>query len=269
LSIDFHTPDVDAVAARDDEVGTLARRFAAMTRRLRTNAVRLREAERRATVGEMARQVNHDMKNGLVPIRNVLRHLSQVQESAPRELATVFGERRATLDSSVAYLDELATRWARLTPRAEHRPVDVNAVVRETVAAARDAYPAPLRLQLQSGVPPVFGDPLVLRRILDNLVANAAQSLDTDAGAVRISTEQLDHLVRITVADTGRGMSEDELARALAGFYTTKPQGTGLGLSVVRRLVADHGGSVHIDTAPRRGTTVVVELPIHPSPIHQ
>jgi two-component system nitrogen regulation sensor histidine kinase NtrY len=269
LSIDFHTADVDVVAARDDEVGTLARRFAAMTRRLRANAVRLREAERRATVGEMARQVNHDMKNGLVPIRNVLRHLSQVQQRTPHELATVFGERRATLDSSVAYLDELATRWARLTPRSERRPVDVNAIVRETVAAARDAYPAVLQVHLQSAVPSVFCDPLVLRRILDNLVANAAQSLDADGGSVSIATEHLDHVVRITVADTGRGMSNDELRRALAGFYTTKPQGTGLGLSVVRRLVADHGGSVHIDSAPRRGTTVIVELPTHPIPIHK
>jgi signal transduction histidine kinase len=269
LSIDFHTPDVDVVAARDDEVGTLARRFAAMTRRLRASAVRLRDAERRATVGEMARQVNHDMKNGLVPIRNVLRHLSQVQQSAPQELATVFGERRATLDSSVAYLDELATRWARLTPRAEQRPVDVNAIVRDTATAARDAYSAPLRLQLQAGLPPVFGDPLVFRRILDNLVANAAQSLDAGVGSVTISTDHLDHLVRITVADTGRGMSRDELTRALGGFYTTKPRGTGLGLSVVRGLVADHGGSVHIDTAPRRGTTVVVELPTHAMSTHQ
>jgi signal transduction histidine kinase len=62
-------------------------------------------------------------------------------------------------------------------------------------------------------------------------------------------------------------MTEDEVARALAGFYTTKPHGTGLGLSVVRRLVADHGGAVHIDTAPQRGTTVIVELPTHPTPI--
>jgi signal transduction histidine kinase len=268
LSIDFHTPDVDVVAARDDEVGTLARRFAAMTRRLRASAVRLRDAERRATVGEMARQVNHDMKNGLVPIRNVLRHLSQVQQSAPHELATVFGERRATLDSSVAYLDELATRWARLTPRADRRAVDVNAIVRDTVTAARDAYSAPLRIQLQAGLPPVFGDPLVFRRILDNLVANAAQSLDA-VGSVTISTEHLDHVVRITVADTGRGMTQDELTRALGGFYTTKPRGTGLGLSVVRRLVADYGGGVRIDTAPRRGTTVVVELPTHAMSTHQ
>ena len=266
LSIDFHTPDVDAVTARDDEIGTLARRFAAMTRRLRAGAVRLRDAERRATVGEMARQVNHDMKNGLVPIRNVVRHLSQVQQSSPHELATVFGERRATLESSVAYLDELAIRWTRLTPRTERSAVDVGALVREVTTATRDAYGVPVHLRLQTEPHRVSGDPIALRRILDNVVANAVQSLDGDGGSVTITTGRHEHIVRITVADTGRGMTQDELARALAGFYTTKPHGTGLGLSVVRRLVADHGGAVHIDTAPRRGTTVIVELPAHPQP---
>jgi signal transduction histidine kinase len=60
-------------------------------------------------------------------------------------------------------------------------------------------------------------------------------------------------------------MSQDELSRALGGFYTTKPHGTGLGLSVVRRLIADHGGMMRIETVPRRGTTVVIELPLHAS----
>ena len=263
LAIDFHTPDVDAVAARDDEVGTLARRFAAMTRRLRANAARLRDAERRATGGEMARQVNHDIRNGLVPIRNVLRHLEHVERNAPHELATVFGERRGTLTSSVTYLDELATRWARLTPRSERQPVDVNAIVRETAAAARDAHSTPMRLDLRSELPSVFGDPVALRRILDNLVANAAQSLTAAAGVITISTDHREQTLVICVADTGRGMTPEELARALAGFYTTKAHGTGLGLSVVRRLVADHGGSVMVDSVPDRGTTVRVELPVH------
>lgn len=263
LSIDFATPDVDAVAERDDEVGTLARRFAAMTRRLRTSAARLREAERHATVGEMARQVNHDVKNGLVPIRNVLRHLSHVQRTAPEDLATVFGERRATLDSSVSYLDELATRWARLAPRTDRKSVDVSAIARDAAMAVQDAYTMPVQLELRAGLPPVFGDPIALRRILDNLLTNAVHGLDGEGGTVTLSTESRGEIVRIVIADTGRGMSPDELTRALAGFYTTKPQGTGLGLSVVRRLVADHGGSMHIETTPRRGTSVTVELPAH------
>ena len=266
LSLDFRTPDVDAVSARNDEVGTLARRFATMTRRLRASAVRLRDAERRATVGEMARQVNHDIKNGLVPIRNVVRHLAHVHQAAPQELAAVFGERRVTLDSSVTYLDELATRWARLSPRSERRPVDVNAIAREVVAAAGDVHLTPLRTDLQSELPRVLADPVAIRRIMDNLVMNALQSLTSGDGAVTISTARHEQLVRITIADSGAGMTQDQLARALAGFYTTKPHGTGLGLAVVRRLVADYGGSVRVDTQPHRGTTVTVDLPVHTMP---
>lgn len=261
LSIEFDTPAVAAVAARDDEVGTLARRFSAMTRRLRAGAVRLRDAERRATAGEMARQVNHDVRNGLVPIRNVLRHLTHVQETTPHDLAAVFAERRGTLDASVTYLDELATRWSRLAPRSERRPVDVNAVIMDAATAARDAFAIPVHLRLDATSPVVFGDPVAIRRILDNVVTNAAQSIGDADGSITIATERHDGLARISVADTGRGMTQEELARALAGFYTTKPQGTGLGLSVVRRLIADHGGSVDVSSIPGRGTTVSLELP--------
>jgi signal transduction histidine kinase len=261
LSIDFDTPDVGAVAARDDEVGTVARRFAAMTRRLRAGAVRLRDAERRATAGEMARQVNHDVKNGLVPIRNVLRHLTHVQQTTPHELSAVFAERRGTLEASVTYLDELATRWARLTPRAVRQPVDVNAVARDAASAARDAFSTPIEMNLRRQPPVVFGDPLAIRRILDNVVTNAAQSIDDGRGLVTIATDCRDGVALVKVSDTGRGMTPEELGRALSGFYTTKAHGTGLGLSVVRRLVADHGGSLHVDSAPGRGTVVSIELP--------
>ena len=107
---------------------------------------------------------------------------------------------------------------------------------------------------------------MAVRRILDNLVMNSLQSLTSRDGAVTISTAREQRLVHITVADTGDGMTQDQLARALAGFYTTRPHGTGLGLAVVRRLVADHGGSIRVDTVPRRGTTVTIDLPVHPMP---
>jgi signal transduction histidine kinase len=208
----------------------------------------------------MARQVNHDVKNGLVPIRNLLRHLTHVQQTTPDELPTVFAERRGTLEASVTYLDDLATRWARLTPRAVRQPVDVNAVARDAAGAARDAFSTPLDLRLPSESPVVFGDPLAIRRILDNVVTNAAQSIEDGRGLVTIAIDCRDGVALIRVSDTGRGMAPDELGRALSGFYTTKPHGTGLGLSVVRRLVADHGGSVHVKSAPGRGTVVSIEL---------
>ncbi|MGH7620085.1 MAG: ATP-binding protein, partial [Gemmatimonadaceae bacterium] len=254
-------PDVELATARDDEIGTLARRFGVMGRRLKASAVELRDAERRATVGEMARQVNHDIKNGLIPIRNVVQHLAQVNEREPQQLGTVFGERLATLESSIGYLDALARNYARLTPRGEQRSFDPSVVARDAVHSA-SLSGTTVDGRFVDALPPVFGDPVVLRRVLDNLLRNAIESLPADGGRVVLETARASSGgVRLVVADTGRGMSEQELSRAFDDFHTTKPAGTGLGLSVVRRLVADLQGDLKVESAPGRGTTFTIDLP--------
>lgn len=262
--VDLDRLDVDFSSVREDEIGALSRLLGSMVERLRTSAARLRVAERRATIGEIARQVNHDIKNGLTPIRNVVRHLGGVAEEDPAALALVFQERRETLESSISYLERLATNYARLQPRIERRPCDIDAIVRDVAANARAASRAPVRTVSADHLPPVRADVVILRRILENLVVNAIDSLEGGAGGVTIGTELAEDepaLVRITVEDEGRGMSEDELERIFDDFYTTKSDGTGLGLSVVRRLVADVGGTVRAVSEPGVGTRFTVELP--------
>jgi two-component system sensor histidine kinase HydH len=108
----------------------------------------------------------------------------------------------------------------------------------------------------------VAADRLMLRRVLENLIGNAVESLDGREGQVTVSTEAASGGgVRVTVADTGRGMSREELDHAFDDFFTTKPGGTGLGLSIARRLVLDLGGTLRIETEPGAGTRAVVELP--------
>jgi signal transduction histidine kinase len=261
-SISLEGPELEVATGRDDEIGALARRFGAMGRRLRANAAQLLEAERRATRGEMARQVNHDVKNGLIPIRNVVQHLAQVQEREPERLATVFAERRATLDSSIAYLDTLARNYARLTPRIDRRAFDASAVARD---AARSASSDGVQVQTRiSDAATAYGDPMLLRRILDNLLRNAIESLPSQGGTVTLETTRGPRGgVRVIVADTGHGMSNDELSRAFEDFHTTKTGGTGLGLSVVRRLAADLQADLRVESAPGRGTTFTIDLPPH------
>jgi signal transduction histidine kinase len=265
-AIDFDRLDQTFPRERPDEIGALAATLGAMTERLRLGAARLREAERRMATGDLARQVNHDIKNGLVPIRNVLRHLAEVARDDPTALPRIFEERRATLESSLAYLDTLARNYARLSPQPETGACDVNAVVTEIVRGT-DAAQVSLRAATEAALPPVSADPLVLRRILENLVGNAVDSLAgrTD-GIVTVGTEAVSApggsaQVRLTVSDTGPGMSRTELDRAFDDFHTTKAGGTGLGLSIVRRLVLDLGGSLRIETAPGTGTRAIVELP--------
>jgi signal transduction histidine kinase len=265
-AIDLDRLDQDFSSERDDEIGALSRLLGAMVERLRLGTARLREAERRVAMGDLARQVNHDVKNGLVPIRNVLRHLAREADQRPESLASVFAERKATLDSSVEYLETLARNYARLSPATSREPCDINAVVGE-VAHATYGPGTLVHTTLDPALPRVLSDRLVLRRILENLVTNALDSLAPGpGGSVVVSTEAIvrdgaEPQVRIIVADTGAGMSRAELDRAFEDFYSTKEAGTGLGLSIVRRLVLDLGGVLRVDTEPGAGTRVTIELP--------
>jgi len=260
-SINLDGPEVDIAVARDDEIGTLARRLVTTARRLRTSAAKLRDAERLATVGEIARQVNHDIKNGLIPIRNVVRHFAEVLEQQPHELPAIFAERRSTLESSLGYLDTLARNYARLSPRLDTRAFDANAVILDVVRATAGGG-APVQARLQPELPPILGDPVVLRRILDNLVRNAVESLTPGNGSVTLTAARTgDASISITIADTGRGMTAEQLSHAFDDFYTTKDGGIGLGLTVVRRLTADINGNLRVESEPGRGTTFTIDLP--------
>src|SRR5690606_13314237 len=216
---------------RKDEVGELTRFVGGMVDRLQESALQLQDAERRATMGELARQVHHDVKNGVTPIRNVVRHLSEIEQADPASLPRVFRERSSTLESSLAYLEELAANFARLTPRLEPRRVDVN----ETLRQVAEALPAPpgvqIRLRLTSRLPAVLADPLGLRRIVENLARNAVDAVG-ESGAVTISSSLLEGnassfdggaAVVIAIADTGPGLTGEGHAGSCPHFYTTKP----------------------------------------------
>ena len=259
-AVDLDRLDQDFAGDRSDEIGTLSAVLGEMTGRLRLSTARLREAERRAAIGDMSRQITHDIKNGIAPIRHVFRHLDQVARDAPGDLPAIYGERRETIESSVGYLETLARNYARLSPEGGHASCNANTVVREVV---RDvgAGAAAVRVELAEQLPEVRGEALAIRRILQNLLGNALDSLEGSAGTVTVATSPMPGGVRMIVADTGRGMSREQLDRAFDDFHTTKAGGTGLGLSVVRRLVADLGGTLRVETAPGEGSRFIVELP--------
>ena len=249
-----------------DEVGRLSRLLGDLASRLRMSTSRVREAERRATVGDLARQINHDIKNGLIPLRNVMRHLAQVERDDPTAFRSVFAERRQTIDSSIAYLETLATSYQRLSQPLDRRQCDLNALITDVVSAAEGHERIEFATDLSSPLPPVLGDPIAFRRILENLTANAIDSLQSKAGGITISTQVVNResespAVRVTVADTGRGMSREETGKIFNDFYTTKEGGTGLGLSIVRRLVMDLHGTIGVESEPGKGTRITVDIP--------
>lgn len=291
--LDLDRLDVPFRSQRRDEVGTLARTLDALTDRLRASISRLRDAERRAAIGDIARQVNHDVRNGLTPIRNVVHHLAEVARNSPADLPGVFLDRQRTLDASVDYLHSLAGNYARLSPRLERCACDVAASVRELLNRLPESDRSRVRAAVAPNLPPVNADPVALRRILENVVTNALESIEPNRGQLTISARDEctqgtgaadggsgehaetratrgSRTVRIVVADNGHGMTSDEMSKIFDDFYTTKARGTGLGLSIVRRLVNDLGGRINVDSQPDEGTRFTIELPAdvaRPEPI--
>jgi signal transduction histidine kinase len=263
--IDLDRLDIDFSARSGDEIGVLSNGLGAMTSRLRESTARLKDAERRAAIGDLARQVNHDLKNGLTPIRNVLRHLTQQEQQDPARLPEVFRERQGTFQSSISYLDELAGNYARLALRGERVRCDLNEVVRRVAAGAHGTAGVDLGTDLCKDAV-VTADPISLRRIVENLHDNAIDSLAGRGGQVTVSTERVrahsgGTRIRLSVSDTGVGMTDVQRARIFDDFYTTKPAGSGLGLSIVRRLVMDLDGTIQVVSEEGRGSRFVVEFP--------
>lgn len=261
--LDLDRLDQDFTSNREDEIGALSNLLAEMTDRLRASMARLREAERRAATGDLARQINHDVKNGLAPIRHVLRHLAETAVRSPQDLVDVFRERQGALESSVNYLDGLARNYARLGPAVDRGATSIPILLQE-IARGMQRDGVDFEVRTPDGLPPARADGVVVRRILENLASNAIDALEGRPGRVTLGSELRpgpEPRLRVTVADTGKGMTAAELERAFDDFHTTKAGGTGLGLSVVRRLVGDLGGSLRVETSPGQGTTFIVELP--------
>jgi signal transduction histidine kinase len=271
--LDLERLDVRFDTGRDDEAGMLARALDRAVDGLRAGARDLRESERRAALGDLARQINHDLRNGFIPLRNVFRHLLRVAEEQPARASTVILERRGSVESGLNYLEELAAGYRRISAAPDSEACDLNAVAARVVAAHRDGHVGtpPVVLAAAPSLPPVTADPTALRRILDNLVRNALDSLpDGPAEPVVVATAHepdAELAVVLSVRDRGCGMDAATCRRAAELFYTTKTAGTGLGLAIVRRLAADAGGELEIASEPGEGTTVTLRFPAGDAPV--
>lgn len=265
-AIDLEHLDADFSSGRRDEVGTLSRFLQEMTLRLRRNVSALREAERRAALGDLARQVHHDIQGGFVPIRNVVRHLAAAAKEDPDGLARVFRERQETLEGAIAYLEDLAANTARLAPGGARVPCSLSEIVRGAGLEFAADGGASIRVETAPDLPMILADPAGIRRVVENLVRNARESLPAGRGSVTVTTSAVTGGeggpgARLVVEDTGSGMEKEQLDRLFEGFASTKPGGSGLGLVIVRRLVGDAGGDVRVESEPGRGTRVTVTLP--------
>jgi signal transduction histidine kinase len=253
--------DVHLAQERDDEVGRVVRAFNTMTEGLSRTLKQLADREALAAVGEFAAGLAHEVRNPLTAIRI---DLQRVEEGLPPESPLRAPHRRALeelerLDTTVgAVLDVVRTKSVDVAT------VDVQAALDAAVRASAPAFEERNAvLHAPARVDPICvkGDLGALEQLFLNLLLNAAQALDAGVSA-RVVIAVDDGWVTVTIHDDGRGMSPDQLERVFEPLFTTRPGGTGLGLTISRRITAAHGGSIRIESDPDLGSTVEVRLPL-------
>lgn len=254
--------DVEFEGGGNDEVGVLSEAMRNMVQRLRQSRFELAVAEQKAALVEVARQVNHDIKNGFIPIRNVMQHWMEVAESESEKLTQIFNERKTTVLESLDYLENLARNYSRLRPKVRSTTVPVNRLVLDVLKNYHEISHRRIQFQtrLDSGDPCVQADTVQLRRAFENVLRNAVEAI-CDSGTILVSTEMNDEEVCIIWADTGSGIPQNIRQQLFVTQVTTKPDGTGLGLANVKRIVEDFGGAISIQSEAGSGTTVRLQFP--------
>jgi signal transduction histidine kinase len=231
---------------------------------------RSQRAERVLAWGEMARQVAHEIKNPLTPIRLGIQHLLRIHRERPAELGTTLTTSGHRLLAEIDRLDSIARTFSRFALPAAEGPaleaVDVVAALREVVNLYRLGE-GPVTWTVEAeGAPVARSRRGELVEVLVNLLENAR-----DAGArqvsVRVRPGGEDWAAEVTIADDGRGIAAELLPRVFEPRFSTTSSGSGLGLAIVKRLVDDWGAEVALESEVGRGTSVTIRLraPAHPA----
>lgn len=235
----------------------------------------LLRAQRAATWQEVAQRIAHEIKNPLTPIQlsaeRLLRHLDRsasAQTGAPRSgFETLVAECANLIEREVRTLESLVDEFSRFArfPSARLVSCDLNPIVESALALFRDRLEGiTVVTELAPGLPPVKADAELLRRVLVNLIDNAAEAMESSTiRQLTIATrlESNGDAIEIEIADTGHGISPEDKDKLFLPHFSTKERGTGLGLAIASRIVAEHNGSLRVEDNVPVGARFHIRFP--------
>ena len=232
----------------------------------------LAQKERLASLGQASAEFVHDIGNPLTIVWGYVQLLAKkLEESEPTDDPNAVSSNKELeiIEQNVRLCRDLLTMWqsygsVEATP---HKLISISDIVREVVAgvgAIAKETPVELKCDVTEDPCSLMGDAVQITRAIQNVIINAIQASGDRKGTVEVSCIRKDFYVDVRVADTGQGISPEQIARIFDPYFTTKQgkSGTGLGLFITRKVVDDHNGSIKVDSTPGIGTTITIRLPL-------
>jgi signal transduction histidine kinase len=248
-----------------DEIGLLVQEYNRMIANLSKSREVIIKSEKESAWREMARQVAHEIKNPLTPMKLTLQYLKQAIERNHVEVPKITERSINTLLIQIDTLNDIASSFSAFAqmPAPKDELLNLSKIIKDTVVL----YSSNHETGVESSIPdmdvPARGDARLLSRIFTNLILNAYQSVPEDVVVqVSVRLELLDSgVARITVEDNGAGISEIHKSRIFQPDFSTKNGGSGIGLAVAKRGIEHLGGKIWFESVVGEGTTFFIELP--------
>ena len=250
---------------RNDEIGELVKEYNKMVAKLDESAVALAKSEREGAWREMARQVAHEIKNPLTPMKLSLQYLQKAIGNNSGNVKELTANVAQTLVEQIDHLTHIAGEFSQFANigNPHNEEFELNDVIK--MVTQLHSINDRLRLTWDPVQRPVYiyADRTQINRLFTNLIQNAIQAVpEGKIVEINIDEELLDNKVLVKVRDNGMGIAEELQAKIFTPNFTTKTSGTGLGLAMSKGIVEQAKGRIWFETITGQGTTFFVELPV-------
>lgn len=248
----------------NDEIGKLVNEYNRMIIEITESAKRLAESEREDAWREMAKQVAHEIKNPLTPMKLSIQHLqmrwSSFDEEERSERFASFGK---NLIQQIDTLSAIASEFSSFAKLPETAFTELN--LTDIIISAVDVYNGTYGVEVTFDNPMdlfTLGDKDQMLRVFNNLIKNAIQAIpDYREGKVKVILEVKEGCKKIIVKDNGKGISKENESRIFVPNFTTKNSGMGLGLAMVQKIIENMNGRIYFESEEGIGTQFIIELP--------
>lgn len=250
----------------DDEIGSLIKEYNRMVSELTENAEKLARSERESAWREMAKQIAHEIKNPLTPMKLSVQYLQKAWREGNPDFDQRLERFSNSLISQINNLSKIATEFSNFAkmPRAKAQKVDITKKIEESISLFENTSNINFEIQLDRNKEIfVFSDPEHVSIVFSNLIQNAIQAIPNDKkGLIQIKVEENTDFVKVIISDNGTGIPDELREKLFRPNFTTKSSGMGLGLSIVKNIVENAGGSIGYDTQLNKGTSFFVTFPV-------
>ncbi len=243
----------------NDEIGDLVAEFNRMVSDLEQSAVLLARSERESAWKEMARQVAHEIKNPLTPMRLMVQYMDKtLKTEEPEKLH----EHTQAMIDQIDAMSSIAEAFSRFADMPEYKKdrIDLN----QLLTTCTTLYPS-LKVDFKGPGKAVFAfaDRELMVRVINNLIKNAQQAIpENQEPHIELGLKEQKNSILLWVKDNGSGIEAEQQEKIFEPSFTTKSQGMGMGLAIVKAIVEGHGGKIWLESFPQKGATFFIELPL-------